>query len=85
MENIITNDEILETAEEIITESANKGLPALIIAGSCVILGTVIYVGKKTVFEKHIAPALAMRKAKKDAEAMLRNKVFYKTSDGEIV
>lgn len=64
MENneILVNEDVIETTEEIMTDSSNKGL---IVAGvACaLVVGAIVY-------KKLIKPAIAKRKAKKQGEVI---------------
>lgn len=63
MENeIINNEEVLETTEEIVAENSNKGLVAVAAIGATLIVGTLVY-------KKIVKPLIAKHKAKKEQEA----------------
>lgn len=63
-EEIMNNEEILETTEEeeVVDQKSHKGLVAIAVAGAAALVGGIAY-------KKIVKPLIAKRKAKKELEA----------------
>lgn len=63
-EEIMNNEEVLETTEEeeVVDQKSHKGLVAIAVAGAAALVGGIAY-------KKIVKPLIAKRKAKKELEA----------------